>query len=222
MSASLGSGFRQFSNNLPTLSQRLSACCRGRAHLRCLVMLATAQTGNREVEVKYRVSDPAELVAALTRSGVALGDGSEQDDQAYAPAAWAYGMSKIGVPFARLRSQGSQVLFTVKVPQANELDCAEQETMIADGPAMHEALRLMGFVPTVKIVKIRRVGAGAGGQVCVDDVEGLGVFIELERMVAAGESSLDVQAELDGWVRGLGVAVQRVTQTYDSLLREGT
>jgi adenylate cyclase class 2 len=125
-------------------------------------MLATAQGNRREVEVKYRVGDPAALIAALVRAGVVLGEGYEQDDQAYAPAAWAYGVSKIGVPFARLRSQGGRLLFTVKVPQANELDCAEQETVVADRAAMHEALCLMGFVPTVKIMKMRRVTADTG------------------------------------------------------------
>jgi adenylate cyclase class 2 len=83
-------------------------------------------------------------------------------------------MSKIGVPFARLRSQGGRVLFTVKVPRANELDCAEQETVVADRAAMHEALLLFGMVPTVRIVKDRRTGSWGGMQVCVDLVEGLG------------------------------------------------
>ncbi|MEU8007216.1 CYTH domain-containing protein [Catellatospora sp. NPDC049111] len=173
-----------------------------------------------EVEVKYRMADDqaSRLVAALAAAGVVLGEPFGQDDQAYAPASWSYGMSKIGVSFARLRSQGGRVLFTVKVPRANELDCAEQETVVEHRSAMHEALLLMGMVPTVRIVKVRRTGSWDGAQLCIDEVEGLGTFIELERVVASSVAEL-VQAEMDRQVRSLGVPVQRVTQTYDSLLR---
>ena len=183
-------------------------------------MLAVASR-SREVEVKYQVadSDPAQVEQALAMRGVVLGSAVDQDDQAYAPAAWSYSQSKIGVAFARLRTEGGRTLFTVKVPVANELDCAEQETVVADRAAMHEALLLMGYAPTVRIVKRRRTGSWPGGQVCLDVVEGLGVFVEVERLVSTDASSLQVQAELDAWVQDLGVAVRRVTQTYDSLLR---
>lgn len=183
-------------------------------------MSTSTTAGQREVEVKYLVEDEdaGRLLAALTAAGVVLSEPFRQDDQAYAPAAWAYGMSKLGVPFARLRSQSGQVLFAVKVPRANELDCAEQESVVEDRAAMHEALLLMGMVPTVRIVKDRRTGSWDGAQVCVDLVHSLGTFVELERMVG-GTSAEDVQAEMDRQVRDLGVAVQRMTQTYDSLLR---
>ncbi len=174
---------------------------------------------HREIEVKYRVADEAALLLALKTAGVELDSPTRQDDQAYAPVTWQYGMSKIGVPFARLRTQDDQVLFTVKKPQANELDCAEQETVVADRQAMHEALLLMGLVPTVRIVKERRSGAWDGALVCVDRVEGLGTFLELERMIG-DDSAERVQTALDRQVRELGVPLQRVTHTYDSLLRD--
>lgn len=110
------------------------------------------------------------------------------------------------------------MVFTVKVPPANELDCAEQETVVADRAAMHEALLLMGMVPAVRIVKDRRTGSWGDAQVCLDAVHGLGIFAELARVVEAAAAQ-QVQAEMDRQVRGLGVPVQRVTQTYDSLLR---
>jgi adenylate cyclase, class 2 len=172
-----------------------------------------------EVEVKYRVDDLAELLAAVDREGVALGPGIVQDDQAYAPSSWSPGASKIGVPFARLRTEAGRHLFTVKVPQDNELACLERETIVADREAMHEALQLMGFMPTVKIRKTRRVGSWGDATICIDVVDGLGVFVELERMVPACESGTGAQAELDARVRRLGVAAERVDQTYDSLLR---
>ncbi len=172
-----------------------------------------------EVEVKYRVRDEAALLAALAAHGVVLSAAVRQDDQAYAPAAWRCGMSKIGVPFARLRTEDGRHLFTVKRPVDNEMACLEYETVVADREQMHAALVAMGFTPTVRIVKIRRTGRWGEVSLCLDTVDGLGAFVEVEALIGAEESGRAAQERLDSLVSGLGVAVSRTTDTYDSLLR---
>ncbi|MGS2617968.1 class IV adenylate cyclase [Micromonospora sp. LZ34] len=172
-----------------------------------------------EVEVKYRVDDESSLVEALRHRGVRLSASVRQDDQAYAPSMWRYGMSKVGVPFARLRTQDGCHLFTVKRPIDNEMVCLEHETVVADREQMHAALLAMGFVPTVRIAKTRRSGRWGDVSVCLDSVDGLGAFVEFEALVGADESGQRVQEHLDRLVRSLGVGVRRTTDTYDSLLR---
>ncbi|GAA3679210.1 hypothetical protein GCM10022224_049270 [Nonomuraea antimicrobica] len=173
----------------------------------------------QEIEVKYRVSDLEALEAALTRYGVHLSAPVRQDDQAYAEPGWQYGQSKIGRAFARLRTQDGRHLFTVKKPQANEMACLEHETWVADREQMHHAIVAMGFSPTVRIVKTRRTAMHGDMTVCVDEVEHAGVFVEIERTVHGTESGTAVQAELDAFARDLGVALERTTETYDSLVR---
>jgi adenylate cyclase, class 2 len=173
----------------------------------------------QEIEAKYRVGDLTALTTALAGRQVVLSEPSYQDDQAYAPAGWSYGMSKIGVPFARLRTQSGQHLFTVKKPVDNEMACLEYECRVSDRTAMHAALVAMGWSPTVRIQKERRTGTWDGTSVCVDVVAGLGTFVEAERVVSATESGAQVQAGLDALIRSLGVSVERVTDTYDSLIR---
>jgi len=182
--------------------------------------MSTEQSGrHHEVEVKYRIGEVDATVAALAARRVALADPFEQDDQAYAPAGWSYGMSKIGVPFARLRTADRHHLFTVKKPVDNEMACLEHECVVSDRDEMHAALITMGWVPTVRIVKQRRTGTWDGVAVCLDIVDGLGAFVEVERMVSAAESGEQVQAGLDALVQSLGVPMQRVMDTYDTLIR---
>lgn len=184
----------------------------------------TGQQGGRsyEVEAKFRIGDLAEVIAALTARKVILSAPSLQDDQAYAPASWSYGMSKIGVSFARLRTEDQRHLFTVKKPIHNEMACQEHETFVDDRAEMHAALVTMGWIPTVRIVKQRQVGLWDQTSVCVDVVDGLGAFVELERMAGIAESGEQIQAGLDAMIRTLGVPVQRITDTYDTLLRSLT
>jgi adenylate cyclase class 2 len=54
---------------------------------------------------------------------------------------------------------------------------------------------------------------------CLDGVEHLGAYLEIERAIPPGRSGEAVQAELDAFACSLGVELERTTDTYDSLLR---
>jgi adenylate cyclase, class 2 len=175
--------------------------------------------GPREVEVKYRVPDPTHLHAALARHGLILSAPVEQDDQAYAEPGWSYGMSKMGVAFARLRTEAGRHLFTVKKPVDNELSCLEYESEVADRAQMHHAVIAMGFTPTVRIVKQRRTARYGDLSVCLDHVEHVGIFLELERILDTDVSATHAQTELDRFARNLDTTLERTLETYDSLVR---
>ena len=173
----------------------------------------------REIETKYRVGDVDALLTALKGAGVEMGDARYQDDQAYAPAGWSPEQGKVGHTFARLRTQDGAHTFTTKTPLANSMECAEHETPVGDREQMHHAVLAMGFTPTVRIAKHRRTGTAGQIAVCVDQVEGVGAFIELELVVDDERDGMATQAELDAWARGLGVELERTTDTYDTLVR---
>ncbi|GAA0399226.1 hypothetical protein Acor_21530 [Acrocarpospora corrugata] len=173
----------------------------------------------REIEVKYRVRDLAALEAALLHRGVRLSPPAHQDDQAYAEQGWTYGQSKLGVTFARLRTQQGRHLFTVKRPLDNAMACFEHETEVTDRAEMHSAIVAMGFYPTVRIVKTRRTSTLKNMTICVDEVEHAGSFVEIERTVHGDENGLAVQEELHAFACSLGLDLERTTETYDSLVR---
>jgi len=173
----------------------------------------------REVEVKYHVRDLDALLAALAARGIALSAPIHQDDQAYAPEDWCYGDSKLGVSFVRLRTVDGRHTFTLKRPAENALSCDEYETAVADREQMHRAIQAMGFRSTVRIVKVRRAAELPSLSLCVDEVAGLGTFLELERMVPDDAPGEPVQAELAAFVASLGIEAERTAETYDSLVR---
>lgn len=173
----------------------------------------------REIETKYRVVDLEALLVALKEVGVEMGAPAYQDDQAYAPAGWEPAHGKVGHTFARLRTQDGTHTMTTKTPLANPMECVEYETVVADREQMHGALLALGYEPAVRIVKDRRTGHAGPIGVCVDVVEGAGVFVELEVLADDDRDGPAVQAELDAWARGLGVELERTTDTYDVLVR---
>lgn len=172
----------------------------------------------REVEVKYQIRDTETLLVALKTHGIELGAPMHQDDQAYAPEDWSYGDDKLGVSFVRLRTVGGQHTFTLKRPAENALSCEEYETSVTDREQMHSAILAMGFSATVRIVKVRRTATLPDLELCVDEVAGLGTFLELERMESDDVPGEEVQAELAEFVAALKIEAKRTDETYDSLI----
>lgn len=172
----------------------------------------------REIEVKYRVDDLEDLLAAFKSRGIDVSDPFEQDDQAYAPVGWQFGDSKLGVSFLRLRTVAGRHYFTLKQPAQNEQACLEYETEVADREALHHAALHMGYRPTVRIIKTRRTASIGDCSLCIDDLEGVGAFIEAERMAPDDADAQAVQAELAAIIESLGTAATRTTETYDSLV----
>lgn len=172
----------------------------------------------REIEVKYHVDDLEALLLALKTAGIQLSEPIFQDDQAYAPSGWQFGDSKLGVCFLRLRTTSGRHYFALKQPADNEQACLEYETEVADRDAMHHAVTLMGFRPTVRIAKTRRTATVGDLSLCVDDVEGAGWFLEIERLACDHSGSEAVQAELAAFAESLRIPAARVSQTYDTLV----
>ncbi len=172
----------------------------------------------REIELKYRVEDLEALVLALKARGIELSESVFQDDQAYAPAGWQFGDSKLGVSFLRLRTVQGRHYFTLKRPADNAQDCLEYETQVTDRQAMHHAALHMGYRPTVRIAKTRRMATLDNCTLCIDEVEGVGGFLELERMAPDRADAQAIQADLAAFVSSLGIAAIRTDQTYDSLV----
>jgi len=194
--------------------------------LRCLTAsgsgrLAAWREGRRrvrEIELKYRVDDLEALLLALKARDIELSEPVFQDDQAYAPAGWQFGDSKLGVSFLRLRTVQGRHYFTLKQPAGSAQDCLEYETQVTDRQAMHQAALHMGYRPTVRIAKTRRMAPLDDCSLCIDEVEGVGGFLELERMAPDHADAQAIQADLAVFVSSLGIAAIRTDQTYDSLV----
>lgn len=173
----------------------------------------------REIEVKYRVDDLEALLTALKAGGIELSDPVCQDDQAYAPDGWQFGDSKLGISFVRLRTVNGRHYFALKQPGENAQACLEHETEVADRAAMHKAILHMGYHPTVRVAKTRRTATLEHCSLCVDDLEGVGAFLELERIVPDDMPAEAIQAGLAAFAESFGVIAVRTDETYDSLVR---
>lgn len=198
------------------------------ASLGCPTMTHRAPIGrdlrdaDRLVEVEARFSVSGDVLARLQAHGLIFSDPVIQDDQAYAPAHWSWGDDRIGVPFARLRTQLGRHLFTVKRPITDVRTCIERECEVTDRAAMHDALELMGFTPTVQIVKTRRTAERDNLSFCFDEVERVGTFVEIEALASEADDLDAIRERVERLLESMGVPAERCTSSYDTLVYEAT
>lgn len=173
----------------------------------------------KEIEVKARVRDPQQVMTKLKELGITFSDPTTQSDVTFVDSDYgAYQDFHPGKNILRIRKQGGQCLFTVKQPQKNELDNIEHETEILNPVEFREALLLMGYREAVKIHKTRRKAKFQDLEICLDEVSGLGTYIEVEKITEI-ESADQVQAELFSFLEKLGVsASDQETHGYDTLV----
>jgi predicted adenylyl cyclase CyaB len=82
---------------------------------------------------------------------------------------------------------------------------------------MEKALILMGYKEAVRINKTRIVTHYNGCEICVDEVDDLGTFIEMEKLTEDGDVDL-IQEDLFRFFESIGInRSDRVTSGYDIL-----
>ena len=97
------------------------------------------------------------------------------------------------------------------------MDNLECETEIDDPEAMVHILQTLGWFPVVEVKKIRRKGKLGEYEICLDEVEELGNYVELEKMTADDANPDEVHEELFKVLGDLGLSrTDEETRGYDT------
>ena len=176
----------------------------------------------REIEIKARVRDIATLHKRLQKAGVVLSKPRTQRDVVYAMPDWETRASDDRI-WLRVRDDSQTGLtFTLKKPLTNKHDNIEHEVIISDAQEMEAALQLMGFVHFVTVVKTRQKGTLGDIEICVDHLEGVGSFIEVETLLSDPKASYKTESvKLWKVLEQLGVTPEdQELRGYDVIVRQ--
>jgi adenylate cyclase class 2 len=170
-----------------------------------------------EVEVKARVKNLEKLKSKLEAMGCVFSKEIEQEDRIFTDSDEDFAAYQPGVNFLRIREQGDKVLFTLKRSRSNELDSIEHEITVNDADELKNIIQSLGYHEAARVNKRRQQTKYKEYQISLDEVEGLGKFIEVEQFT--DEESKQAQEQLFKFLESLGVfRNDRVTRGYDTLV----
>lgn len=172
----------------------------------------------REIEVKAQIADPNAIRVQLENLGCTFSEAVRQEDAIYTDPAIPFEVFQSNINLLRIRKEGEKIIFTLKRPQKNEQDAIEHETEIKNRDEMDAILRLIGLEERVKVTKTRQKAKYKNYEICLDNVEDLGFFIEVETF-SDTRDPIEIQEEIFQFLLSLGIKkVDRVREGYDTLV----
>ncbi len=177
-----------------------------------------------EIEVKAYVEDIDRLEKQLQSLKCQFIKTTRQIDSVYLPGGIKY-ENLIGKRVvARIREEeGGETSLTVKQTLNNNLENIERKVIVQSAHDTESVLQLAGFNKIVKIDKVRKKFKYNDYTIYLDEVKGLGDFIEVEKLIneEKKEKGLGVQERLLEFLKELGISKDKVTfdTYYDILLK---
>ena len=178
-----------------------------------------------EVEQKFAVDNQSALLHQLEKLGVCWGDTVRQEDAYFNHPAYDFAVTDEAL---RVRLEGSQAMFTYKGPRIDAETKTRQELELqvvnpgVEGDSMKQFLLTLGFIYVHAVIKQRKKGIlryqQRSVEVALDEVEGLGTFVEFELVVT--EDDLErANTLLTQLSASLGLVNGITTGYLDMLLR---
>lgn len=174
-----------------------------------------------EIEMKFKVQDLDfdEMLERFNFSGTI----KEQDDFIFVPTKNIYKeKTEAGDRIYRLRkektSEGEKSIITLKIQGGNQLSSREIEFEVSDSAEALEFLKNSDLVQSVNVNKKRAEFKKDGYNFCIDVVEKLGVFIELEK-ISDNKNSKIIQKDMKKYLQNLGVNGEICEIPYDTQIQ---
>jgi adenylate cyclase class 2 len=165
-----------------------------------------------EYEVKVRVGSLGPVRGRLASLGIRPSASESERDLYFNSPTRDFGKTDEAL---RIRSTGAETTLTYKGPKHGHGGVKAREEIIVpvgSGEALGEILERLGFTRTAAVEKTRETYRVEGAFVVLDEVAGLGSFVEIEAPSGIGEAEA---VALIGRVRGiLALSGEEISLSY--------
>lgn len=132
-----------------------------------------------EIEAKVKVKDLEGIKQKLISIGATFGQKEKQLDFYYKEKGKEMEPQKPGSVLLRIRSQGDKSFFTIKALTNQKGAWIEHEVKIDSFKEMQRILSKMNYVKVLTLTKERMLGGYKDFEICLDNIKGLGTFLEV-------------------------------------------
>ena len=173
----------------------------------------------REIELKFKVDNLEELINKLKEEQCEISSIKLQNDTIYVQNLDDT-ESKEGSVWLRVRKENDKIELNYKKQSKKKMESEEIEFEVSSYELANQFLKALGYLPWVEVNKKRRYSNYKEYNICIDEVERLGSFIELEILVDK-DNKEDYELALLEVAKKLGINPdKRINSHYDSMISE--
>ena len=110
-------------------------------------------------------------------------------------------------------------LMTLKVEGQAKLVSDEYEFVVSDGNAARQMLTALGWQEIVTVDKVRLESKTEDYTICIDEVAGLGLFIELEVLTEDNVDVKNIQQQMCNFLKNLDIDGKLWKIPYDTSIK---
>ena len=182
-----------------------------------------------EIESKFKISDDitrGELLAILKGQFIAPISSKRQIDTVFLLPEQVDALIVPGSKIMRVRDvlnpetdELQRSLITLKVEGQAKLASDEYEFAVDDGNVARQMLAALDWQEVVTVDKVRLESKTEDYTVCIDEVVGLGLFIELEVLTEDSVDVKNIQQQMYNFLKNLNIDGELWKIPYDTNIR---
>ena len=170
-----------------------------------------------EIEIKLKIRDRQALAAKLTELGFRPGRLLRETDVYFRAAHHDFVKRDEALRVREteeLETGEKTAQLNFKGPKLDDVSMTrkEMETSVGDGETARAILEQIGFTPVIPVEKVRNYFHRGQLTACVDQVTGLGDFLELEILTESEEGRSAALAEIEEVLRHAGYSMEDTTR----------
>ncbi len=171
----------------------------------------------REIELKFNVDNLDKLISNLNKLGCEVGSITTQNDTIYVSNLDNV-ESVEGSIWLRVRKENDKVELNLKKQSAKLQESKEIEFSVSSYEKANQFLEELGYKKWVVVNKKRRYAKYKDYNLCIDEVERLGAFIEIELLVNEDDTK-DYIMDLKDVASELGLDKDNIVNShYDTMI----
>lgn len=173
----------------------------------------------REIELKFKVDNKEEIISFLENHNCNISAPTYQYDTIYVKDL-ANVESTEGSVWLRVRKTDNNIELNYKKQSAKKMESEEIEFEVGSYEKANSFLKALGFQEWVQVNKKRAYTKYKDYNICIDEVERLGTFVEIEVLVS-DQNGEDYEKQLLNIAKEIGIDISnRINSHYDTMISE--
>lgn len=174
----------------------------------------------REIELKFKVDNIDDIISFLEKNKKCeISDTECQYDTIYVQNLNNVESTE-GSIWLRVRKTNGKIELNYKKQSAKKMESEEIEFEVSSYEKANAFLKALGFKEWVQVNKKRRYAKFQEYNICIDEVERLGTFVEIELLINE-ENDINYEEQLLNVAKEIGINTDsRINSHYDTMISE--